>query len=181
MIKFRKILLNKGGSSTPLIVAIVLVIIILSSAAFEYMRLMIVAMGIRDAVQSSVIEVATENWDEVYNGLREGYSGGYTLTGSSWSENISTGNIYERLEENLSLVQEGDKYVKYAGSNLEYTISNLCVNVMNVPLAPAYVSGTNQFTVEGAVDIAVPLSFGWEHLPNLKFKLKLEAGYVPKF
>ncbi len=49
MIKFRKILLNKGGSSTPLIVAIVLVIIILSSAAFEYMRLMIVAMGIRDA------------------------------------------------------------------------------------------------------------------------------------
>lgn len=181
MIKFRKILLNKGGSSTLLIVAIVLVIIILSSAAFEYMRLMIVAMGIRDAVQSSVIDVATENWDEVYNGLREGYSGGYTLTGSSWSENISTGNIYERLEENLSLVQEGDKYIKYTGSNLEYAISNLCVDVKNAPLAPSDVSGTNQFTVEGTVDITMPLSFGWEHLPNVKLKLKLKAGYVPKF
>ncbi|WP_010249502.1 hypothetical protein [Acetivibrio cellulolyticus] len=181
MIKLRKILLNKGGSSTPLIVAIVLVIIILSSAAFEYMRLMIVAMGIRDAVQSSIIDVATENWDEVYNGLREGYSGGYTLTGSSWTENISTGNIYERLEENLSVVQEGDKYIKYAGSNLEYAISNLYVDVKNAPLAPSDVIGTNQFTVEGTVHITMPLSFGWEHLPNVKFKLKLKAGYVPKF
>ena len=72
MTKLKKVLSDKKGSSTPLIVAIVLAIIILSGAAFEYMRLMIVAVGVRDAVQSAVIDVATENWDKAYNGLREG-------------------------------------------------------------------------------------------------------------
>ena len=49
---------------------------------FEYMRLMIVAQGVRDSVQSAIVDVATENWDEAYAGLREGYSGGYQLSGS---------------------------------------------------------------------------------------------------
>lgn len=62
MTKLKNVLSDKTGSSSPLIVAVVLAIIILSSAAFEYMRLMIVAVGVRDAVQSAVIDVATENW-----------------------------------------------------------------------------------------------------------------------
>ena len=86
MTKMKNALSDKTGSSTPLIIAVVLAIIILSSAAFEYMRLMIVAVGVRDAVQSAVIDVATENWDEAYNGLREGYSGGYVLSGTSWNQ-----------------------------------------------------------------------------------------------
>jgi hypothetical protein len=73
---------------------------------------MIVAVGVRDAVQSAVIDVATENWDEAYNGLREGYSGGYVLTGTSWNQNITTGDIYGRLKDNLGLKQENGKYVK---------------------------------------------------------------------
>lgn len=44
MTKMKNALSDKTGSSTPLIIAVVLAIIILSSAAFEYMRLMIVAM-----------------------------------------------------------------------------------------------------------------------------------------
>ena len=181
MTKMKNALSDKTGSSTPLIVAVVLAIIILSSAAFEYMRLMIVAVGVRDAVQSAVIDVATENWDEAYNGLREGYSGGYVLSGTSWNQNITTGDIYGRLKDNLGLKQENGKYVKYAGSTLEYAVSGLSVSVTNAPLAPSNINGISQLTVEGTVDIAVPLSFGWEHLPPMQIKMKLKAGYTPKF
>ena len=31
-------------------------------------------------LQSAVISVATANYDDLYNGLREGYSGGYKFT-----------------------------------------------------------------------------------------------------
>jgi hypothetical protein len=48
-------------------------------------------------------------------------------------------------------------------------------------LAPSNINGISQLTVEGTVDIAVPLSFGWEHLPPMQIKMKLKAGYTPKF
>lgn len=181
MTRLKQTLSNKTGSSTPLIVAVVLTVIILSCATFEYMRLMVVAVGVRDAVQSAVIGVATENWDGVYNGLREGYSGGYILSGSSWEQDITTGDIYKRLMDNLGLKQENGRYVKYAGSVLEYAVSDLSINVTNAPLAPSNINGINQLTVEGTVDVAVPLSFGWENLPPMQIKMRLKAGYTPKF
>ena len=181
MINLKQVLLNKKGSSTPLIVAVVLFIIILSSVTFEYMRLMIIAQGVRDAVQSAVIRVASENWNDAYNGLREGYSGGYVLSGANWSPNITTGDVYGRLNDNLRLKRENGKYVKYTGSTLEYSVSGLSVNVINTQLAPSNSGGMNQLTVEGTVDIAVPLSFGWGQLPQMQIKMRLKAGYTPKF
>ena len=77
--------------------------------------------------------------------------------------------------------QENGKYVKYAGSTLEYAVSGLSVSVTNAPLAPSNINGISQLTVEGTVDIAVPLSFGWGHLPPMQLKMKLKAGYTPKF
>ena len=87
---------------------------------FENARLMIVAQGIRDAVQSAVIDVATQNWDEAYAGLREGYSGGYQLSENEWYRNITNGNIYGRLQKVLALQYENGQYVKYEGENVEY-------------------------------------------------------------
>lgn len=181
MTNLKKVFSNKQGNSTLLIIALVLTIIILSCATFEYMRLMVVAIGVRDSVQSAIIDVATENWDEVYNGLREGYSGGYSLTGTTWEQDLTSGDVYDRLEDNLGLEQKGGSYAKYAGDVLEYEVSGLSINVINAPLAPSNPRSINQFTVEGAVDVAVPLSFGWEHLPSMKIRMGLKAVYIPKF
>ena len=85
MKKIQEVLKNKSGQGVPMILAVVLCCLILACVTFEYMRLMIVAQGVRDSVQSAIVDVATENWDEAYAGLREGYSGGYQLAGSSWS------------------------------------------------------------------------------------------------
>ena len=75
MKKIREVLKDNSGQGVPMILAVVLCCLILACVTFEYMRLMIVAQGVRDSVQSAIVDVATENWDEAYAGLREGYSG----------------------------------------------------------------------------------------------------------
>ena len=179
--KIKKILQHTSGNSAPLTVAIVLVVIILSCTVFEYMRLMAIAGGVRDAVQSAMIEVATGNWDNAYNGLREGYSGGYTLSGTDWVVKLDTGDVYSRLESTLGVKKDNDKYVKYTGPDVEYILSGLSVSMQNAPLAPAGNNGISQLSATGTVDVEVPLSFGWGHLPSLKITIKLKGGFTSKF
>lgn len=50
-------------------------LLLLMCAMAEFFRLAIIVQGVRDGLQQSVITVATTNYDETYNGLREGYSG----------------------------------------------------------------------------------------------------------
>ena len=176
-----KIIKDKSGVSTPLILAIVLICIILATTAFEYMRLLIISNGVKEAAEEAVIDVATQNWDEAYAGLREGYSGGYRLTDSGWSRNLSNGNIYNRLKELLGLQYESGYYVKYINSVKEYSIYGLSVTVDNTPFAPSNTSGIVQLTVTGRITVEVPLSFGWGHLPSMKLTMQFKSVYMPKF
>lgn len=72
MNRLKTVLKDRSGQGTPMILAVVVCCLILACVVFEYMRLMIVAQGVRDSVQSAIVAVATENWDEAYPGLREG-------------------------------------------------------------------------------------------------------------
>ena len=51
MKKIQEVLKNKSGQGVPMILAVVLCCLILACVTFEYMRLMIVAQGVRDSVQ----------------------------------------------------------------------------------------------------------------------------------
>lgn len=177
----KEILKNQSGQGIPMILAIVLCCLVLACVTFEYMRLMIIAQGVRDSVQSAIVDVATENWDEVYSGLREGYSGGYQFSGSSWSHNITSGNVYTRLQQVLGIKYEDGQYVKYTGTDLEYRLSNLKLEVENAPLAPSVPEGITQLNVTGAITVDIPLSFGFGHLTPLQITMKLNAKYVPRF
>lgn len=181
MVRIKKILSDTSGNSAPLTLAVVLAVIILSCAVFEYMRMMVIASGVRDAVQSAMIDIAAENWDDAYNGLREGYSGGYTLSGTDWVVRLDTGDVYSRLESTLGVKRESGKYVKYAGPDVEYTLSGLSVSIQNAPLAPFNTGTIPQLSATGTMDVEVPLSFGWGHLPPLKVTMKLKGGFTPKF
>jgi hypothetical protein len=170
-----KLLKNKDGNVAIQAVVVVLVLLLLFSVISEYLRLQIIAKGVRDAVQSSVISVATENYDEVYNGLREGYSGGYSLYGDSWVSRVDEGAVMNELSMLLGLVYGQ----KYAGGEIEYELSELEVNILNAPFAPS--SNSERFESEVYVTLTVPISFGWEHLPPMEIRLKVNAGYTPKF
>lgn len=181
MRKLRALWKDRSGKGSPLILAVVLVCILLSTVIFEYARLQLTAQGVRDAVQSAVVDVAAQNWDEAYAGLREGYAGGYELTGAAWYQNVTSGNVYGRLKDVLGLQFEGGRYVKYSGPDAEYLLSGLTLGVENAPLAPSDPMSAVQLNVTGAITLQVPLSFGWSHLPMMEIELQLKSSYVPKF
>ncbi len=176
--KIFKILKDEKGTTTPFLLAIILAIILISTVAYEYMRLLITATAIRDNVQSAVIESVTDNWDNSYQGLREGYSGAYTYS-DNWNELYSKGNVYLRLQRNLGVVNESGTYVKYIDDFVEYKISNLNVNVTNTEFAPNS-SNIEQLNISGTVDITVPMSYSFVSR-DMEITMRLNAKFTPKF
>ncbi|WP_034601054.1 hypothetical protein [Clostridiisalibacter paucivorans] len=167
---------NKDGSAIITACVVVVCLLLLFTVISEYLRLQIIAKGVRDTVQSSVISLATQNYDEVYNGLREGYSGGYELDRNDrWKSKVDEGAVLSDISNVLGL-RNGEKY---AGSQLEYRITNLDINILNTPLAPS--GNSKKFESEVWLNLQVPLSFGWDKLPPLKIRMKVNAGYTPKF
>mgnify|MGYP003106132822 CR=1 FL=1 len=106
MRKIRKLVMDKKGMSYPLTVALVLALLIALCVLAEFFRLSIIAYGVRNALQESVISVATTNYNEVYDGLREGYSGGYFMTGDCWEETLDYGNASQNFEADVSVQLE---------------------------------------------------------------------------
>jgi len=181
IIRILNIIRSKKAMSYPLTICIALAIVIISCGAFEYMRLMLIAQGVRDGVQSAIISVATENYDDVYAALREGYSGGYVNDGGGFNEQLDIGDVYSRLDSVLGLRREGAYHVKYIEDAMEYRVSDLNIVVINAPFAPSDRDGAKKFLAEAAIYLEVPLSFGWSSLPPMKITLICKAGYTPKF
>jgi hypothetical protein len=177
----KNLLRSKNGDGSLIAVVVVISILLVSCSVYEYIRLTIIARGVRDAVQSSIISVATTNYDELFNGLREGYSGGYTLDGDNWDESLDIGDIYGQLDSALGLTKQSGKHVKYAGEALEYSIWGLDVDIKNAPFAPSNTNSADKFLAEATIELEVPLSFGWESLPPMRITLHVKAGYTPKF
>lgn len=170
---------NNSGNAIPLACAIVICLLLISSVIMEYVRLTVIANGVRDALQASVISVSTQNYDKVYNGLREGYSGGYNkVNGGAWQERLDYGDIYTELNQLLGL---NNSHTKMTGSDVEYTLSDLSVNIINSPFAPSNINSSNKFTADAKINLQVPLSFGWGMLPPINITIKTTAGYIPKF
>lgn len=180
MMKLIRKLKERRGNALILSCVIIISLIITFSVLCEYIRLQMIAKGVRDALETAIISVAVQNYDDLYNGLREGYSGGYTLTPfNKWESKTDTGDLYTHLDKLLGLKKEGDYHVKLAGNEVEYKISGLEVDIVNPPRAPT--NNVQQFKAESYVKLEVPLSFGWNKLPPMKIRLKLVAGYTPKF
>ena len=167
-----------SGNALPLACAIVIAVLLISSVIMEYIRLNIIADGVRNALQASIISVSTGNYDEVYNGLREGYSGGYKRSGGSWDEWLDEGDIYAELDSLLGL---NSSHEKISRGKIEYSLVDLKVNIKNSPFAPTNPIFMGKFEAEAKITIEVPLSFGWNAIPPLKLIINTTAGYTPKF
>ncbi len=179
MRKLRNIAGDRKGLSYPLTASLVLALLIVLCTLAEYFRLSVIAYGVRDSLQESVISVTTTNYNEVYDGLREGYSGGYFMTGDAWEENIDYGDVYTQLDRLLGTNPGGSYHVKWQDNGYEYRITGLDVSVNNAPFAPGD-AGQN-FEAEVSVQLEIPLSFGWEALPPVRMTIRTKAAYMPKF
>lgn len=181
MEKTKRIFKDKNGSGFPLIIAITLSLLIVFTGISEYFRLMIVAQGVRDALQAAVISTVNDNYDDVYHGVREGYSGAYQPFAGEFEESLDYGDVYGRLDDLLGLRYEGGWHVKYAGDDVEFRLSGLSVDLENMPLAPGSPNNANGFLADAAILLEVPVSFGGEALPPMRINLRVQAKYMPLF
>ena len=179
MEKLKKAVVDRKGMSYPLTVALVLTLLIVLCVLAEFFRLSVIAYGVRNSLQQSVISVAVSNYDEVYDGLREGYSGGYFMTGDCWEETLDYGDVYTQLDRLLGTNPDGGYHVKWQGNGYEYRITGLHVSIRNAPFAPGN-AGQN-FEADVSVQLEIPLSFGWEVLPPVRMLIRTKAVYMPKF
>lgn len=174
--KIIRILKSKRGDGAVWSVTILLVSMLILYGITEYARLRIISLGVRDAVESAVVSVANDNWDDAYAGLREGYSGAYATDGSSWQGMVDEGDVYERLDTLLGLTAAHEK--RNSGS-VEFRLSDLDITVVNTPFAPSGSHNALQADVE--ISLEVPMSFMGDSLPPMRIRMKLRAGYMQKF
>ena len=176
--KIRYLLGDHKGNMFPLVVAVTIAMLLIILVVSEYMRLMITAAGIKDAMESAVISTVNDNYNEVYHSVREGYTAGYEPDGESFAESVDYGDIYGRMCFLLGLEEDGDGYVKLDGDGVkEYRISGLTVTLPNTALA---VEGGHYYA-DASIRLVVPVHFAGKVITEMKINLKARAAYTEKF
>lgn len=150
----------------------------LTSALCEYLRLTVIAESTRSAFRSAVISVVNDNFDDAYASLREGYAGGYNATSGTFLESVDYGDIYGRLDNLLGL---DDNHKKLIGTQTEYQIKSLTVEIENAPFAPSDTDSTTPLNAKATIVLEVPIRFGKFTILPLTITLKEVAGFTPKF
>ena len=162
----------------PLVVAVTICMLIIILGVAEYMRLVITAAGIKDAMESAVISTVNDNYNEVYHSVREGYAAGYEPDGESFSPSVDYGDIYSRMCFLLGLEEDGAGYVRINnGGEMEYCLSNLCVYIHNNALG----AGGGPYYADASIRLEVPVRFTGKIITNMSINLKGRAAYTEKF
>lgn len=169
---------DKSGSMFPLAVAVTIGMLLIILGVSEYMRLVITAAGIKDAMESAVISTVNDNYAEVYHGVREGYAAGYEPDGEGFVAVVDYGDIYGRLCFLLGLEEDGNGYVRINnGGEREYRLSGLRVDIPNTALA----SPGGTYYADARITMEVPVRFAGKIVSNLSINLKVRAAYKEKF
>ena len=171
------ILKDRQGNMTPLIVVVTIILLLIILVVSEYMRLMITAAGVKDAMESAVISTINDNYNEVYHSVREGYAAGYEPEDETFVAVVDTGDIYGRLCFLLGLEEAENGYVRYSNNGeKEYYISNLSVYLPNTSLR-----GGGEYYATASVRLSVPVRFAGKLLPDMVITIKAKAAYTEKF
>ncbi len=173
----KKLFKDRSGNMMPLAVTITIGMLLIILGVSEYMRLMITAAGIKDAMESAVISVVNDNYNEVYHSVREGYAAGYEPDGEGFEESIDYGDVYSRLCFLLGLEEDGAGYVRISNGEREYRLSDLSVSVHNNGLA----SGGGSYHADASVRLEVPVRFAGKVITDMSINLKVRAAYTEKF
>lgn len=176
--KVKILLKNNTGSMVPLAVAVTIGMLFIILGISEYMRLVITAAGVKDAMESAVVSTVNDNYNEVYHSVREGYAAGYEPNGESFAAAVDYGDIYGRMCFLLGLEEDGDGYVRINnGGEREYRISELSVNIPNTALA----SPGGTYYADASVILEVPVRFAGKIVSNMSINVKVRAAYKEKF
>ena len=172
------LLKDRRGNMLPLVVAVTIGMLLIILGVSEYMRLVITAAGIKDAMESAVISTVNDNYNEVDHCVREGYAAGYEPDGESFAASVDYGDIYSRMSFLLGLEEDGDGYVRINnGGEQEYRLSNLSVSIPNNALG----AGGGSYYADASIRLEIPVRFAGKIITNMSINLKVRAAYTEKF
>ena len=75
-------------------------------------------------------------------------------------------------------ITDGEGYMKYAGNELEYTLSDLSVHISNNAIASGRSEG---YLATATLHLEIPTRFAGRVLPPVSLNLQVQAKYIPKF
>ena len=168
-----KLLKSKKGNMVVWAPVMLLGALLFGVSLFEYSRLTTVAVSTRDAVQAAITQVCAENSRSLYDGLRDGYSGGYKIQNAGWTENVGSGDIMAMVDAKLG----SSGGVKTEDGKTEFSITGLSVEIENAPVAPDDSDSAEPFSGTATYTLTVPLSFGWSALPPMTQTVTVRSGY----
>lgn len=162
----------------PLAVAVTIALLLVFLGISEFLRLTILAAGVKDAMESAVIAVVNDNYNEVYHSVREGYAAGYEPEEPGFRVSVDAGDVPGRMGFLLGLEEDGDGYASWnSRGEVEYRLKDFSVTVHNQPLA----SPGGTYYADAKVTMEVPVRFAGKWLPGLAIQLKARAAYREKF
>lgn len=173
------------GTMAPWVVVIALVFLLFFCIGWEYLRMITIVLQVDRAVEMSVDGVAKDNWENVYQGVREGYAGAYTKDSATdaWSEVVNKQSVLGQLKETIDFEVVGDTWVK-ADENGAVLFSlkpkETEVKIINTNLGA---SEGNALVIETTNTITVPWMFAglWLDAEPLVIERTNQCGYTPKF
>lgn len=174
------------GNMTPYVIVLILVFMMLMAAVWEYLRIYAVLALVDQSVISAVEGVTEENWDEIYQGVREGYAGAYTKDKQvdSWEEIINRKRITEQMKEMIDFKEDGLLLSKVdEEGSLIFSIKPdaMEINVINAEFDDQEGSS---LVVEAVNQVELPFMFlsgVFKDIPSITFERTTRCRYVPKF
>jgi len=174
----KALLKDRKGNMMPLVVAVSLGMFLVILGVSEYMRLVITAAGIKDAMESAIISTVNDNYNEVFHSVREGYAAGYEPYGESFVSSVDYGDIYSRLCFLLGLEEDRDGYVRIGNDGeTEYRLSELWVSIPNTALG----GGGGSYYADASIKLEVPVRFAGKLITDMSIIIKNRAVYREKF
>lgn len=178
MKRLSHLLKGSEGTTIPLAAAIALSLVLVFCGISEFLRIFILTQEVRDATQQAVISVVNDNYDDAYHSIREGYAAGYVPVDGDWEESLDSGDVASSLAKTLEMKRKSGSYVKYAGADKVFTISDLEVTLKNAPIRS---DGKEQLLAEASLMLEIPVRFGKELLLPVRVKLTTQAEWIPIF
>lgn len=176
---------EKKGSGYIKTVVIVLATLLIGTVIMEYFRIKIIVTDVRDSLQSSIISVTTDNWNEKYEGLRQEKTYSYRLdeNNDKWVEDIDMGDVENTLARMLRLSYSNEKYIhmlnqdEYGRGDIDYRIKDIKVIVKNTSMT----KDKETYKIDGFLNLEIEEVFGIKTKKKLEIKIKTSSKYIKKF
>lgn len=176
--KSRSVMADQAGNFTPLAVSLVIIMLLVTLSVTKFMELWITAAGVRDSFEEAIISVVTDNYNETYHCVREGYAGGYEPTGYGFYASVDQGDVSGRLAGLLGLTRQGDKLLKRnPDGETQWQVSDVSVSVLNTQIR----NGSGVFSAEGTLLLEIPVRFEDRELFVIPVRLKVKARMRERF